>query len=91
MLSNAVGAVITTSSASGVILDNEFISQPPVVGNLGAAVSYIENAAPLRPFSAKTITDPDTVNYALKALVFQNTNGQVTDSLAIVPNSLITV
>ncbi len=54
-------------------------------------MSYVENAARVLVFPSATVADADTTLFAGGKLTVTNTNGQATDSLAIVPTSLITV
>jgi len=66
-------------------------SSAPVVGSIGSTVTYAENAPRVLVFSAATVTDTDTTLFTGGTLTVTNTNGQATDTLAIVPTSLVTV
>ena len=66
-------------------------SSAPVVGSIGSTVTYAENAPRVLVFSAATVTDTDTTLFTGGTLTVTNTNGQATDTLLIVPTSLVTV
>jgi ELWxxDGT repeat protein len=67
------------------------VNDAPVIGSVGTTATYTENTPRVHVFPAATITDPDTTIFTGGILTIHNTNGQTTDSLAIVPNSSITV
>ena len=81
------GTSLLQSKAVNVVSIND----APVIGAIGATVIYNSNGAKVLVFPIATISDLDTVNFANAVLTVTNTNGQLTDSLAIIPTSLITV
>jgi len=85
---NATAKGPLASTSVGPIVN---VNDAPVIGSLGAAVTYTENAARVLVFSAATFSDADTAIFTGGRLTVTNTNGQATDTLAIVPTSLITV
>ncbi len=75
------------SATSGAVTRQVAVSavnDSPVIGNLGAAVSYTENAAQLIIAPSATLTDVDSADFAGGVLTVTITaNAQTTDILAI--------
>ncbi len=89
---------LSVTVSDGLISDSKALTvnilaenDKPIVASIGGAVTYNENSARVLVFPAATITDADTILFTGGKLTVTNTNGQSTDSLAVVPTGLVTV